>query len=542
MTKTRYDFITSKLVQMCAEDCRPLSIAEGKGFKEFCSAMNPAYKPPVHATLKAHLDLEYEKRKKEIISQLKDKDVAITTDIWSSLAREGYISATYHFITDDWQLRSGVLATRHMPESHSGVNIAAKIESIREEFGIKKENVAGISRDNASNYDLAMNILGYPSTSCFGHTLQLALASALKHPAITRCISACKEVVGHFNHSPKATGELRKNNGTALIQDVATRWNSTYYMMKSLLPNRAAIYTVLHNKDFTKPEKARGLEIQNEDWILMEKLCEVLEPFDVATKQMSAELYPTLGSVFPLIHGVVENHLKEKPEDTEEIKFFKTTVVKAIQNRFQLGNEENCDDIVATALHPVYKKLKFLTSERKQKVIFRLQEMCSKISPPTGKPECMEPAAKKVKTEPEHSEAAMKYLLGEIYEVSDEEDDDVESEVARYMAQPSKREHPLIWWKSNGHLYPHLEKIAKRFLCRPSTSVPSERLFSAAGNIVTKKRTRLDVGTVDELLFLHSYFKRREEQQVPQDVKAEPEASTSARNESPPFSNMKQEA
>lgn len=77
-----------------------------------------------------------------------------------------------------------------MPESHSGVSIAAKIESIREEFGIKKENIAGISRDNALNYDLAVSILGYPNTSCFGHTLQLALTTALKHPTIAKCTSA----------------------------------------------------------------------------------------------------------------------------------------------------------------------------------------------------------------------------------------------------------------------------------------------------------------------------------------------------------------
>ena len=35
-----------------------------------------------------------------------------------------------------------------------------------------------------------------------------------------------------------------------------------------------------------------------------------------------------------------------------------------------------------------------------------------------------------------HSEGAMKYLLGDVYEISDEEDNDVETEVARYMAEP----------------------------------------------------------------------------------------------------------
>ena len=40
LTKARKDFITGKLVQMCAQDCRPMSIVEGQGFKEFCAALN----------------------------------------------------------------------------------------------------------------------------------------------------------------------------------------------------------------------------------------------------------------------------------------------------------------------------------------------------------------------------------------------------------------------------------------------------------------------------------------------------------------------
>ena len=117
---------------------------------------------------------------------------------------------------------------------------------------------------------------------------------------------------------------------------------------------------------------------------------------------------------------------------------------------------------------------------------------------------------RKVKRESEaHSEAAMKYLLGDVYEISDEEDKDVETEVARYMAEPQKRDDPLKWWKMNGHRFPHLQKLAKKFLCRPSTSVPSERLFSAAGLTVTKGRARLDPDTVDCLLFLHCYYKEK---------------------------------
>ena len=60
-----------------------------------------------------------------------------------------------------------------------------------------------------------------------------------------------------------------------------------------------------------------------------------------------------------------------------------------------------------------------------------------------------------------HSEAAMKHLLGDVYEISDEEDNEVETEVARYRAEPQRRDDPLKWWKLNGHCFPCLQKLAK---------------------------------------------------------------------------------
>ena len=515
LTKARKDFITGKLVQMCAQDCRPMSIVEGQGFKEFCAALNPQYKVPVKATVKAHLESRYNEKKAELISQLKEKDVAFTTDLWTSHGKQAYITVTYHYINDDWMMRSGVLATKHMPETHTGLHIAQRIDQIRNEFGIAKENVAGITRDNAANMDVAMAELGFPDTSCFGHTLQLAINAALNHPEIQACITACRNVVTHFNLSTKSTEELRKQavgKPIALQQDVPTRWNSTYYMMKLLLPNRGGIYSVLHNKDFTKPDLARKLEIKNDHWALMEKLCEVLKPFEVATSQLSGELYPTLGSVYPLVHGILENHLLVTAGDSPEMIYFRNGVADKIKKRFMVGNEHHCDDIIASALHPRYKKLKFLAPVPKSHAHERLEELCAKVMPNNATEEEIEEDSipRKVKRESEaHSEAAMKYLLGDVYEISDEEDKDVETEVARYMAEPQKRDDPLKWWKMNGHRFPHLQKLAKKFLCRPSTSVPSERLFSAAGLTVTKGRARLDPDTVDCLLFLHCYYKEK---------------------------------
>jgi len=47
-----------------------------------------------------------------------------------------------------------------------------------------------------------------------------------------------------------------------------------------------------------------------------------------------------------------------------------------------------------------------------------------------------------------------------------------------------------------------LSKAAQRFLSSPATSVPSERLFSSAGDICLDKRTCLLAENVERLVFL----------------------------------------
>lgn len=76
----------------------------------------------------------------------------------------------------------------------------------------------------------------------------------------------------------------------------------------------------------------------------------------------------------------------------------------------------------------------------------------------------------------------------------------VQREVLEYFGeQPiSKKEKPLPWWRINQARYPTLAQLAKSFLGIPATSTPSERLFSAAGNIASKRAEHVDM-----LTFLH---------------------------------------
>jgi hypothetical protein len=49
--------------------------------------------------------------------------------------------------------------------------------------------------------------------------------------------------------------------------------------------------------------------------------------------------------------------------------------------------------------------------------------------------------------------------------------------------------------------------MAADFLCIPTTSVPTERVFSKAGDLVTKKRNRLSKNTIKMTILLNSLSK-----------------------------------
>lgn len=80
-----------------------------------------------------------------------------------------------------------------------------------------------------------------------------------------------------------------------------------------------------------------------------------------------------------------------------------------------------------------------------------------------------------------------------------------ESIVDDYLHAPlvSRQSDPLEYWKDKATVYPLLSTIARKYLSIPPTSVPSERLFSTSGLILTDLRNRLSADKVEQLLLLN---------------------------------------
>lgn len=88
----------------------------------------------------------------------------------------------------------------------------------------------------------------------------------------------------------------------------------------------------------------------------------------------------------------------------------------------------------------------------------------------------------------------------------------IHEEISRYMGceipDEDKNLTILRWWEKNQYIFPRLSILAKKYLSIPASSVPSERVFSLAGQVVSKKRSRMHPSNVDMLIFLNKNMER----------------------------------
>ena len=165
-----------------------------------------------------------------------------------------------------------VLATRKMIDRHTGINIAKEINKIKDEFGIL--DVSCIVTDNAANMVVACDESHLSRLSCFAHSLQLSINKGLKQEAVAKAIGGAKRLVTHFHHSCVATEALKSHQlrydnivkPLNLVQDVETRWNSTYALMCRLIQLRIPVLAVLADDSLTKVADRYSLDLKNSWW------------------------------------------------------------------------------------------------------------------------------------------------------------------------------------------------------------------------------------------------------------------------------------
>ncbi|XP_077382988.1 zinc finger BED domain-containing protein 4-like [Festucalex cinctus] len=251
------------------------------------------------------------------------------------------------------------------------------------------------------------------------------------------------------------------------------------------------------------------------NWTLLEKVNTLLAPFEEITKQTTFTT-STISEVIPSVTVLKRLLAKEPPEDSG-IKTMSATLLAAVDTRFQIEAEPLY--AVATLLDPRYKD-RYLTSAENNKFsksalaqeVEKNEESRRPTQTTSTTTEVAGPASKTPRME-EPNTGSSKSCFAELYEEVLQEYDVEQGgasstitqvQIETYLAEKTihRMESPFEYWGKNKERLLSLAMTAAKFLCAPSTSVDSERLFSAASNILDVKKNRLLGEKVETLIFL----------------------------------------
>ena len=202
--------INQAIAEYCVIDMRPISTIEGTGFQNLLHVLDSRYKSISRSTLLENYlvpmyQMAQDQVKQDLQSGLRH---AFTTDAWTSMATEGYITTTVHFIdTKSITLQSRVLDTNRMLESHTAVNLAEEMKRTIEKWG--PIDPCAVS-DNAKNIMSACDLCEYPHFGCGAHTLNLIVSKGLAVGEMKSLVGKCKKVVAFFKTSDQRTINLMK--------------------------------------------------------------------------------------------------------------------------------------------------------------------------------------------------------------------------------------------------------------------------------------------------------------------------------------------
>ncbi|KAL5581789.1 hypothetical protein UlMin_014231 [Ulmus minor] len=271
----------------------PFQFVEYEGVRSILQYLRPEVQLVSRNTIKSDCMKIHQKEKARVKSLLHAAPgrISKTSDLWSSLISDGYMSLTAHFIDKNWKLQKRVLNFSYLPPPHTGIALSDAISSLLIEWDIQGK-IFGITLDNASANDVLVEELRVDLNSkgllvcrgnffhlrCCAHILNLIVQDGLKEieSSIEKIRESVKNVKGSQVRRQKFLECVRlisMGGKRGLHQDVATRWNSTYLMLNSALFYRRVFqHLALVDSNYKKCPSS-------EEWERVEKVHKFLKVF-----------------------------------------------------------------------------------------------------------------------------------------------------------------------------------------------------------------------------------------------------------------------
>jgi len=286
--------VTACIVKTIVNDLHPANLVEGSGFAELMAMTAPDYPLATAKYYSQQIRDLYATKSATLMGKLElVKHVAITADLWTSIADHAYMAVTAHYVDEKGTLQSTLLDCVDLPaDDHSAADVASALQERFEFWGLVQEGhckvFAGVC-DNGANVMKALCehqklpfVLG-----CFSHAVNLAVESGFEGRQVGPLLAKARHAVEFFARSSKATYQVREEqlrSGTApnevreLVRDVPKRWTSAYDSLRRLVQLKDPVMAVLNNS------RRQDLVLQPADIYQLTALVEALEPLYLAVQ------------------------------------------------------------------------------------------------------------------------------------------------------------------------------------------------------------------------------------------------------------------
>ena len=192
--------------------------------------------------------------------------------------------------------------------------------------------------------------------------------------------------MGHFKHSTTLTAPLKQRQKAldlpqhTLVQDVATRWNSTFDMMSRLLEQRRVLTDILLDHRLSKIIDS-SLILKENEWKTMTEFSAVLKPFSDTTSYMSTESSVSSSEIYSIVCGLINKRLEPSTSDSSITSKVKESIRYQLPERYQPTSEAAAKTIPALAslLDIRNKKLPFFTTQQRKLTTAELESKLDEL-------------------------------------------------------------------------------------------------------------------------------------------------------------------
>ena len=216
-----------------------------------------------------------ETEKKKIATQLEScNGVAITTDMWSSCTQTSFLAVTAHFISGG-QLQTKLLACERFQGRHTAEKIKEQLLEALDSYRITDKIVCTIT-DSAANMKKAIVESGQKWIPCYAHCLNLAVNEALSAmPGLEETRKKISALVTFLHQSNNGKEDFERCKQTlsvtrSLIQDVKTRWNSTYLLLQRFVELKQVVVL------YQTTETGKDYTFSQEEWNIADSAAKLL--------------------------------------------------------------------------------------------------------------------------------------------------------------------------------------------------------------------------------------------------------------------------